>query len=153
MSGYRLGLMLPMLWLPVCVRCWLEDRGYIYIHVCEHSFKTYFGCRQYVAPVQKKRTLDRCSVTIMSRCHVSRVRYAVYVTALGHVFHLLWGTEEIEDWIFGLMGALGLELVLWEIVGNSDLVHNKIRDTQAADTSYENTLGGAPTNIVKTWQL
>ena len=74
-------------------------------------------------------------------CHVSRVRYAVYVTALGHVFHLLWGTEEIEDWIFGLMGALGLELVLWEIVGNSDLVHNKIRDTQAADTSYENTLG------------
>ena len=82
---------------------------------------------------------------------MSRVRYAVYVTALGHVFHLLWGTEEIEDWIFGLMGALGLELVLWEIVGNSDLVHNKIRDTQAADTSYENTLGGAPPNIAQRW--
>ena len=78
-------------------------------------------------------------------CHVSPVRYAVYVTALGHVFHLLWGTEEIQDWIFGLMGALGLELVLWEIIGNSDLVHTKIRDTQAADSSYENTLG-----IVKT---
>ena len=78
-------------------------------------------------------------------CHVSRVRYAVYVTALGHVFHLLWGTEEIQDWIFGLMGALGLELVLWEIIGNSDLVHTKIRDTQAAASSYENTLG-----IVKT---
>ena len=76
---------------------------------------------------------------------MSRVRYAVYVTALGHVFHLLWGTEEIEDWIFGLMGALGLELVLWEIIGNSDLVHTKIRDTRAADSSYENTLG-----IVKT---
>ena len=39
--------------------------------------------------------------------------------ALGHVFHLIWGTEEIDDWIFGLMGALGLELVLWEMIGNS----------------------------------
>ena len=60
--------------------------------------------RQYYAPVQKKRSFDR---------------YAVYVMALGHVFHLIWGTEEIDDWIFGLMGALGLELVLWEMIGNS----------------------------------
>ena len=48
--------------------------------------------------------------------------------ALGHVFHLMWGTEEIDEWIFGLMGALGLELVLWEMIGNSDFVHNKVRD-------------------------
>ncbi len=59
--------------------------------------------------------------------------------ALGHVFHLMWGTEEIDDWIFGLMGALGLELVLWEMIGNSDFVHNKVRD----EYSYVmgNTLG------------
>lgn len=50
--------------------------------------------------------------------------------ALGHVFHLLWGTEEIDDWIFGLMGALGLELILWEMIGNSDFVYNKIRDEE-----------------------
>ena len=59
--------------------------------------------------------------------------------ALGHVFHLMWGTEEIDDWIFGLMGALGLELVLWEMIGNSDFVHNKVRDEDS--DVMGNTLG------------
>ena len=68
-------------------------------------------------------------------------RYAVYVMALGHVFHLMWGTEEIDDWIFGLMGALGLELVLWEMIGNSDFVHNKIRDGDSDDNYYAASLG------------
>ena len=68
-------------------------------------------------------------------------RYAVYVMALGHVFHLMWGTEEIDDWIFGLMGALGLELVLWEMIGNSDFVHNKIRDGDSDDNYYASSLG------------
>ena len=66
-------------------------------------------------------------------------RYAVYVMALGHVFHLMWGTEEIDEWIFGLMGALGLELVFWEMIGNSDFVQNKVRD-QDGDV-IGNTLG------------
>ena len=66
-------------------------------------------------------------------------RYAVYVMALGHVFHLMWGTQEIDEWIFGLMGALGLELVVWEMIGNSDFVQNKIRDGES-DT-MGNTLG------------
>ena len=59
--------------------------------------------------------------------------------ALGHVFHLMWGTEEIDEWIFGLMGALGLELVFWEMIGNSDFVQNKVRD-QDGDV-IGNTLG------------
>ena len=59
--------------------------------------------------------------------------------ALGHVFHLMWGTQEIDEWIFGLMGALGLELVVWEMIGNSDFVHNKIRNGES-DT-MGNTLG------------
>ena len=53
--------------------------------------------------------------------------------ALGHVFHLLWGTEDIDDWIFGLMGALGVELILWEMIGNSDFVYNKIRDDDSEE--------------------
>ena len=59
--------------------------------------------------------------------------------ALGHVFHLMWGTEEIDEWIFGLMGALGLELVVWEMIGNSDFVHNKVRDQESY--TMGNTLG------------
>ena len=27
-------------------------------------------------------------------------RYAVYMMAHGHVFHLMWGTQEIDEWIF-----------------------------------------------------
>ena len=59
--------------------------------------------------------------------------------ALGHVFHLMWGTEEIDEWIFGLMGALGLELVVWEMIGNSDFVQNKVRE-QDSD-SMGSTIG------------
>ena len=64
--------------------------------------------------------------------------------ALGHVFHLMWGTEEIDEWIFGLMGALGLELVVWEMIGNSDFVHNKVRDQESY--TMANTLGKFTTN-------
>ena len=46
---------------------------------------------------------------------------------------------EIDDWIFGLMGALGLELVLWEMIGNSNFVHNKVRDEDS--DVMGNTLG------------
>ena len=65
-------------------------------------------------------------------------RYNIYVLALGHVFHLVWGTEEINDWIFGFMGALGVELLVWEILGNSDFVMKRIRDDESCPSS---TLG------------
>merc|ERR1712218_229316 len=57
-------------------------------------------------------------------------RYNIYVLALGHFFHLVWGTEEINDWIFGFMGALAVELVVWEMLGNSDYVVTRIRDDE-----------------------
>ena len=84
----RLGLWIPLLWLPLCVR-------------------------EYYAPQKSKRMLDR---------------YNIYVLALGHFFHLIWGTEDIDDWIFGFLGALGVELLLWEGFGNSPLVAKRIRD-------------------------
>ena len=80
-------------------------------------------CRQYYAPQKHKGVLDR---------------YNIYVLALGHVFHLVWGTEEINDWIFGFMGALGVELLVWEILGNSDFVMKRIRDEESSPSS---TLG------------
>ena len=55
-------------------------------------------------------------------------RHNIYVLVLGHIFHLIWGTEEIDDWIFGFLGALGVELLLWEGFGNSPLVAKRIRD-------------------------
>ena len=59
-------------------------------------------------------------------------RYSIYVLALGHLFHILWGTEEIDDWIFGFMGALGVELLIWEVIGNSPFVKKRIRDENGA---------------------
>ena len=84
----RLGLWIPLLWLPLCVR-------------------------EYYAPQKSKRMLDR---------------YNIYVLALGHFFHLIWGTEDIDDWIFGFLGALALELLVWEVIGNSPFVKKRIRD-------------------------
>ena len=55
-------------------------------------------------------------------------RYTIFVHVLGHLLHLIWGTEQIDIWIFGFMGALGLELVLWEVIGNAPFVKKKIRD-------------------------
>ena len=45
MSGYRLGLMLPMLWLPVCVRRVDVSKliTTIYIYLCDS-----FSCLQTV---------------------------------------------------------------------------------------------------------
>ena len=80
--------------------------------------------RQYYAPQKKKGLLDR---------------YNIYVLALGHFFHLVWGTEEINDWIFGFMGALAVELVVWEMLGNSDYVVTRIREDE--ETYQGGTIG------------
>ena len=82
--------------------------------------------RQYYAPQKQAGWLDR---------------YNIYVLALGHFFHLVWGTEEINDWIFGFMGALAVELLLWEMVGNSDYVVTRIRDSE--ETYQGGTIGQA----------
>ena len=83
--------------------------------------------RHYYAPQKQKGLLDR---------------YNIYVLALGHFFHLVWGTEEINDWIFGFLGALAVELVLWEMVGNSDYVVTRIRDSE--ETHQGGTIGPCP---------
>ena len=82
---------------------------------------------------RRRELLIGIHISTLQESHTLFVRYSVYVMALGHVFHLLWGTEDIDDWIFGLMGALGVELILWEMIGNSDFVYNKIRDDDSEE--------------------
>ena len=69
-------------------------------------------------------------------------RYNIYVVALGHFFHLVWGTEQIDDWIFGFLGALAVELLVWEMLGNSDYVATRIRESE--ETYQSSTIGQCP---------
>merc|ERR1712126_324887 len=44
--------------------------------------------------------------------------YSFCLLVLGLIFHLLWGTDDIDNWVYGFLLAIGLELV-WEIIGHS----------------------------------
>ena len=61
--------------------------------------------------------------------------YSFCLLVLGLIFQLLWGTDNIDNWIFGFLLALGLEL-LWEIVGNSQFVLKRIRDNSGTSGEY-----------------
>merc|ERR1712110_1397270 len=52
--------------------------------------------------------------------------YSFCLVVLGLVFHLLWGTDDIDYWIYGFLAALLIELGL-EVVGNSQFVLKRIR--------------------------
>ena len=61
--------------------------------------------------------------------------YSFCLIVLGLVFHLLWGTDDIDYWPYGFLGALLIELVL-EIVGNSQLVLRRIRNNSGTSGEY-----------------
>ena len=61
--------------------------------------------------------------------------YSFCLVVVGLVFHLIWGTDDIDQWIYGLLLALGLELV-WEMVGNTPLVIRRIRGNNGASGEY-----------------
>merc|ERR1711892_794635 len=61
--------------------------------------------------------------------------YSFCLLVLGLLFHLLWGMDNIDNWIFGFLLAVGLELV-WEIIGNSKLVLKRIRDNSGTSGEY-----------------
>ena len=61
--------------------------------------------------------------------------YSFCLVVLGLLFHLLWGTDDIDYWIFGFLAALLIELVL-EIVGNSQFVLNRIRNNSGTSGEY-----------------
>ena len=61
--------------------------------------------------------------------------YSFCLIVLGLIFHLLWGTDDIDYWIFGFLAALLLELVL-EIVGNSQFILKRIRKNSGTSGEY-----------------
>jgi hypothetical protein len=61
--------------------------------------------------------------------------YSFCLVVVGLVFHLLWGTDDIDQWIYGFLLALGLEL-LWEIVGNTQVVLKRIRENNGSSGEY-----------------
>eukprot|EP00092_Neocalanus_flemingeri_P017546 GFUD01018984.1.p1 GENE.GFUD01018984.1~~GFUD01018984.1.p1 ORF type:complete len:201 (+),score=52.98 GFUD01018984.1:48-605(+) len=70
--------------------------------------------------------------------------YSFCLVVVGLVFHLLWGTDDIDQWIFGFLLALGLELV-WEIVGNTPVVLKRIRENNGTSGEY---IGDSIQNIL-----
>merc|ERR1711913_117398 len=70
--------------------------------------------------------------------------YSFCLIVLGLLFHLLWGTDDIDYWIFGFLAALLLELVL-EIVGNSQFVLKRIRNNSGTSGEY---IGDSVQNII-----
>ena len=61
--------------------------------------------------------------------------YSFCLLVLGLLFHLLWGTDNIDNWIFGFLLAIILELI-WEVIGNSQFVLKRIRDNSGTSGEY-----------------
>merc|ERR1711931_253752 len=53
-------------------------------------------------------------------------------------------TDDIDDWVYGFLLAVGLELV-WEIIGNSKFVLKRIRDNSGTSGEY---IGDSIQNIL-----
>ena len=66
--------------------------------------------------------------------------YSFCLIVLGLLFHLLWGTDDIDYWIYGFLAALLLELLL-EIVGNSQFVLKRIRNNSGTSGEYIGNTG------------
>merc|ERR1712241_937559 len=70
--------------------------------------------------------------------------YSFVILVLGLVLHLLWGTDNIGNWVFGFLGAILVELV-WEIIGNSSYVLKRIKANSRTSGEYN---GDSIQNIV-----
>merc|ERR1711862_935788 len=70
--------------------------------------------------------------------------YSFCLIVLGLLFHLLWGTEDVDNWIFGFLVAIGVELIL-EIIGNSQFVLKRIRNNSGTSGEY---IGDSIQNIL-----
>ena len=64
--------------------------------------------------------------------------YSLCLVVAGLLLHLLWGTDDIDAWIYGFLAAIAVELV-WEVVGNTPLVLKRIRSNNGACGEYTGT--------------
>jgi len=70
--------------------------------------------------------------------------YSFCLVVLGLVLHLLWGTDDIDYWIYGFLAAILLELGL-EVVGNSQFILKRIRSNSGTSGEY---IGDSVQNII-----
>ena len=61
--------------------------------------------------------------------------YSFCLVVLGLVFHLLWGTDDIDLWVYGFLAAILIELGL-EVIGNSQFVLKRIRNNSGTSGEY-----------------
>ena len=61
--------------------------------------------------------------------------YSFCLVVAGLILHLVWGSDDVNTWIFGFLAALGLELA-WEIVGNTQIVLARIRNNNGTSGDY-----------------
>ena len=67
--------------------------------------------------------------------------YSFCLLVLGLVLHLLWGTDNIGNWIFGFVAAVLVELV-WELIGNSNFILKRIKNNSGTSGEYNGKLAG-----------
>ena len=61
--------------------------------------------------------------------------YSFVILVLGLLLHLIWGTDNIGNWVFGFLAAILVELV-WEIIGNSSIVLKRIKANSGTSGEY-----------------
>merc|ERR1711936_817651 len=61
--------------------------------------------------------------------------YSFCLVVAGLLLHLVWGTDNIDNWIFGFLAALAVELA-WEVIGNTPLVLKRIRSNNGTCGEY-----------------
>ena len=61
--------------------------------------------------------------------------YSFCLIVLGLVLHLIWGTDNIGNWVFGFIAAILVEL-LWELIGNSSWVLKRIKNNSGTSGEY-----------------
>ena len=61
--------------------------------------------------------------------------YSFVILVLGLLLHLIWGTDNIGNWVFGFLAAILVELV-WEIIGNSSFVLKRIKANSGTSGEY-----------------
>ena len=61
--------------------------------------------------------------------------YSFCLLVLGLFLHLLWGTDNIGNWVFGFVAAVLVELV-WELIGNSTFILKRIKNNSGTSGEY-----------------
>ena len=61
--------------------------------------------------------------------------YSFCLLVLGLFLHLLWGTDNIGNWVFGFVAAVLVELV-WELIGNSNFILKRIKNNSGTSGEY-----------------